>query len=130
GAAPDLQVQSIAHAVIALEQLHPEYGAERRRLRVTKYRGRDFRGGYHDYRIKRGGLEVYPRLVASEHRQARAAERIASGVVEMDNLLGGGIERGTSTLIVGAAGTGKSSLAAQFVTAAAERGQHAAMFIF
>jgi circadian clock protein KaiC len=113
-----------------LEQLHPEYGAERRRLIVLKYRGVRFHGGFHDYLIKRGGIEVYPRLVANEHRQPFPDERFGSGIAELDHLLGGGIERGTSTLIVGAAGTGKSSIAAQFVAAAAERGQNSAMFIF
>jgi circadian clock protein KaiC len=126
----DLQVQSIAHGAVRLEQLYPEYGAERRRLIVLKYRGVRFRGGFHDYIIRRGGLEVYPRLVASEHRTPPPAEKLASGIAELDTLLGGGIERGTSTLIVGAAGAGKSSLAAQFVSAAAARGQSAAMYIF
>lgn len=126
----DLQVQSIAHGVLLLEQMNPEYGGERRRLRVVKYRGRAFRGGYHDYRIRRGGLAIFPRLVAKDSRRAANPERLSSGIEEMDTLLGGGIERGSSTLIVGAAGTGKSSLTAQFATAAAERGQHAAMFLF
>ncbi len=126
----DLQVQSIAHGVVRLEQFHPEYGAERRRLIVQKFRGVHFRGGYHDYTIRRGGIDVYPRLVASEHRPAVEMEKLASGIAEMDTLLGGGIERGTSTLIVGAAGTGKSTLASQFVAAAAARGQSAALFIF
>jgi circadian clock protein KaiC len=115
---------------VRLEQLFPEYGAERRRLIVLKFRGVRFRGGYHDYVIKRGGIEVYPRLIASEHRRVLSEERLGSGLPELDRLLGGGIERGTSTLIVGAAGTGKSSLAAQFVAAAAQRGQKSAMFIF
>lgn len=126
----DLQVQSIAHGVVRLEQLSPEYGAERRRLIVLKYRGVRFRGGYHDYVIKRGGIEVYPRLIASETRREVIQEKLGSGIAELDHLLGGGIERGTSTLLVGAAGTGKSSLAAQFVAAAAQRNQNAAMFIF
>jgi circadian clock protein KaiC len=126
----DLQVQSIAHGVIRLEQLYPDYGAERRRLIVLKYRGVRFRGGYHDYIIQRGGIEVYPRLIASEHRAPVEMENLASGIAELDVLLGGGIESGTSTLIVGAAGTGKSSLATKFVTTAATRGQNAAMFIF
>jgi circadian clock protein KaiC len=126
----DLQVQSIAHAVLRLEQLFPEYGAERRRLMVPKYRGVRFRGGYHDYVIQRGGIEVFPRLTASEHQHPSAREKLVSGIAELDNLLGGGIERGTSTLIVGAAGTGKSSLAAQFVAAAAARGERGAPFIF
>ncbi|HXT71307.1 MAG TPA: ATPase domain-containing protein [Vicinamibacterales bacterium] len=126
----DLQVQSIAHGVILLEQLNPEYGSERRRLRIMKYRGVKFRGGYHDYAIRTGGLVVYPRLVASEHRGVASRTKLASAIPEMDLLLGGGIEEGTSTLIVGAAGTGKSTLAAQFATAAAQRGAQTAMFLF
>ena len=126
----NLQVQSIAHGVVRLEQLTPEYGAHRRRLQVLKYRGVNFSGGYHDYIIVRGGLEVFPRLVAAKHRQPGVQERLASGLPEFDKLLGGGLERGTSTLIVGAPGTGKSTLAAQFAAAAAARGEHAALFIF
>jgi circadian clock protein KaiC len=126
----DLQVQSIAHGVLVLEQLLPEYGADRRRMRVLKHRGRRFRGGYHDYLIGTGGLQVFPRLVAAEHRTNLDEQKFSSGIARMDDLLGGGLERGTSTLIVGAAGTGKSSLASQFVAAAAGRGQHSAMFIF
>jgi circadian clock protein KaiC len=126
----DLQVQSIAHGAVRLEQLFPEYGAERRRLMVLKYRGVAFRGGYHDYVIERGGLSVYPRLVASEHRLEPLDERVTSGVSELDQLLGGGLERGTSTLIVGAAGTGKSTLAAKFAESTARDGNRAAMFVF
>jgi len=126
----DLQVQSIAHGVLLLEQMNPDYGAERRRLRVVKYRGVNFRGGFHDYAIRRGGLVVFPRLVATEHPKVSSRQRLPSLIGELDTLLGGGIERGTSTLITGAAGTGKSSVAAQFVYAAAERGESAAMFIF
>ena len=126
----DLQVQSIAHGVLRLEQLYPEYGAERRRLQVLKLRGVRFRGGFHDYLIRTGGIEVYPRLTASAERAMPSMEKLPSGVAELDSLLGGGIERGTSTLIVGAAGTGKSSLAAQFVANAAARGQRAAFFVF
>jgi len=126
----DLQVQSIAHGVVLLEQLLPEYGADRRRLRVLKHRGRRFRGGYHDYIIAGGGLQVYPRLVAAEHRAGSQGDKVSSGIQGLDDLLGGGLERGTSTLIVGAAGTGKSSLAAQFMSCNADRGGHAAMFIF
>jgi circadian clock protein KaiC len=126
----DLQLQSIAHGVVLLEQLNPEYGSERRRLRIVKYRGVHFRGGYHDYVIKRGGIEVFPRLVAAEHRQLSGRAKLPSDVPELDLLLGGGIEEGTSTLVVGAAGTGKSTLAAQFAAAAASRGQRAALFMF
>jgi circadian clock protein KaiC len=126
----DLQVQSLAHGAIRLEQLNPDFGAERRRLVVSKYRGVHFRGGYHDYVIRKGGLEVFPRLIASEHRGPIDMTKMASNLPELDSLVGGGLERGTSTLVVGAAGSGKSSLAAQFVAAAAARGQRAAMFIF
>lgn len=126
----DLQVQSIAHGVILLEQMNPEYGAERRRLRVVKLRGVKFRGGYHDYRIVRGGLQVYPRLVASEYRRATNLVQLSSGLQPLDSLLGGGIEKGTSTMIVGPPGTGKSTVATQMACAAASRGQRAAMFIF
>jgi circadian clock protein KaiC len=99
-------------------------------LIVQKYRGVRFRGGYHDFTIRRGGVEVFPRLLVGARRPGATSERLRCDLVEMDQMLGGGIERGTSTLIVGAAGTGKSSLAAQFVAAAAARGQRAAMFIF
>lgn len=126
----DLQVQSISHGVILLEQNNPDYGADRRRLRVVKYRGRNFRGGYHDYVIRQGGIHVYPRLVAAEHRRVGARVKMQSDIPALDALLCGGLERGTSTLIVGAAGTGKSTIAAQFAAAAANRGQHAALFIF
>jgi circadian clock protein KaiC len=126
----DLQVQSISHGVILLEQLLPEYGTDRRRLRVVKYRGRQYRGGYHDYKIERGGLVVYPRLIAAEHRGKTERSKFASGVAQLDTLLGGGIESGTSTLIIGAPGTGKSSLAAQFASTAADRGQRTAFFNF
>jgi circadian clock protein KaiC len=126
----DLQVQSIAHAVVRLDQVNPEFGVERRRLRVVKYRGVAFRGGFHDYIIAHGGLVVFPSLIANEHRTETELEPMSSGIQELDTLLGGGIERGTSTLITGAAGTGKSSLAMLFAWAAAERGERAALFIF
>ena len=126
----DLQVRSIAHGVINLEQTIQEYGRERRRVRIVKYRGRAFRGGMHDYKIQRGGLHVYPRLVAAESRIITRPEQLKSGIAALDELLGGGLEEGTSTLLAGPPGTGKSSLAAQFVAAAAERGQPTAMFLF
>jgi circadian clock protein KaiC len=126
----DLQVQSIAHAVLRLEQLNPEYGSARRRLLVVKYRGKDFRGGFHDYKIERGGLVVYPRLVAAEHVAPARQGRLPSGLEMLDELLGGGLERGTSTLVVGAPGTGKSTLGVQFALAAARRGECAAVFTF
>jgi len=126
----DPQLHSIAHGVISLEQLAPEYGAARRRLRVMKFRGTDFRGGYHDFRIKRGGLTVFPRLVASEHCEPFERGSVKSGVTALDALLGGGPERGTSTLLMGPAGSGKSTIAVQYAVAAAERGDHAAIFVF
>ncbi|MGZ3253573.1 MAG: ATPase domain-containing protein [Burkholderiaceae bacterium] len=126
----DLQVRSIAHAVISLDLSTKDYGAERRRLRITKYRGVAFRGGMHDYVIAQGGLHVYPRLVASESRVTAKRNQLSSGIAELNALLGGGIEEGTSTLIAGPPGTGKSSLAAQIVDCATRNGSNAAMFIF
>lgn len=126
----DLQVQSIAHGALLLEHTVPLFGDARRRLSVTKYRGSAFRGGYHDYQIRRGGLDVYPRLVAAEHRQFSSRARIASGLAALDTMLGGGLERGTSTLIAGAAGAGKSTIAALFAAEMASRGEHAALFVF
>jgi circadian clock protein KaiC len=126
----DIQLQTLAHGVIALEHTHPGYGAERRRLLVLKYRGMPFRGGLHDFVIERGGLKVFPRLVAAEHRHVTTREILSSGVAELDALMGGGVECGTSTLIAGAAGSGKSTLAAQFAATAVANGKRAAMFLF
>ncbi len=128
--ANDKTVHSVAHAVIRLEELAPVYGAERRRLRVVKYRGQPFRGGFHDFLIREGGLDVFPRLIASEHRIEFKREALASGVTELDTLLGGGVARGSSTLVLGPAGAGKSLLVMEFVVAAIKRGEKAAMFIF
>jgi circadian clock protein KaiC len=130
GSREDLQLESLAHGVIEMEQLSPLYGAERRRLRVKKMRGMTFRGGYHDFRIKTGGIEAYPRLVAAEHHETFKTEPLSSGVVEVDALLGGGIDRGTSTLLTGPAGTGKSTVALQFVLAAAAAGKRSAVYLF
>lgn len=126
----DKTVHSVAHAVIRLEELAPAYGAERRRLRVMKYRGQRFRGGYHDFCISTGGVQVYPRLVSLEHKTNFARDTLRSGVAELDALLGGGIETGSSTLILGPAGTGKSLLTIQYIVAAAARGEKVAMFVF
>jgi circadian clock protein KaiC len=126
----DLQVRSIAHGVIQLEQSVKDYGAERRRMRIIKFRGRAFSGGLHDYNIVKGGLTVHPRLVAAGTRSLQERTQLSTGLGELDELLGGGLERGTSTLIVGPPGTGKSSLAAQIVSAALDRGEPAAMFHF
>ncbi|MET0321025.1 MAG: ATPase domain-containing protein [Duganella sp.] len=126
----DLQVRSVAHAVLTLELVDQAYGAERRRIRVVKYRGIAFHGGAHDYQIVRGGLRVYPRLVAADTRVRSARRQLSSGMPSLDQLMGGGLEEGMSTLISGPSGTGKSSLAAQFVYAAAQRGEKSAMFLF
>ncbi|MBD9650249.1 AAA family ATPase [Ensifer sp. ENS09] len=126
----DKTVHSVVHGVIHLEQLAPSYGSERRRLRVTKYRGQAFRGGYHDFTIRTGGVCVFPRLRATEHRTEFDRSMLKSGLAELDALLGGGIERGSSTLLIGPAGTGKSLFALQFVDAAVKRGEKAVLFIF
>ena len=126
----DLQLQSIAHGVITLQQLAPVYGAERRRLRIQKLRGSSFRGGYHDFTIKTGGIQVYPRLIAAEHSEPFTRSQIKSGITALDALLGGGPDRGTSTLLLGPAGSGKSTLAVQYAVAAAARGDHATIFAF
>ena len=126
----DKTVHSVVHGVIHLEQLAPDYGSERRRLRVVKYRGQSFRGGYHDFVIKTGGVAVFPRLRAIEHKMGFQRMTLRSGVREFDELLGGGIERGSSTLLIGPAGAGKSLFALQFIDAAIKRGEKAAIFIF
>ncbi len=125
-----LHVHTIVHGVVSLDQLNPEYGGDRRRLRVSKYRGRRFRGGFHDYHILTGGLRVFPRLVAAEYRRDSAHETVSSGLPALDSLLGGGLDRGTSTLVVGAAGTGKSSLVTHFMMEAANRGERSVLFAF
>ena len=125
-----LHVHTVVHGVIALHQLRPEFGGDRRRLRVTKMRGRPFRGGNHDYEIETGGVRVFPRLIAAHYRREGRNTPVNSGLPAMDQLLGGGLERGTSTLLIGAAGTGKSSLATHFVMEAARRGERSAMFLF
>src|SRR5436305_3804736 len=126
----DLQLHSIAHGVITLEQLSLEYGAERRRLRVVKMRGMKYRGGYHDFMIQTGGLAIYPRLVSAEHHKAFLGEVTSTGSSELDALLGGGIERGTSLLLIGGAGVGKSSIALTYAMAAARRGEKVGVFAF
>ena len=126
----DLQLHSISHGVVMLEQLAIEYGAERRRLRVIKMRGIPFRGGFHDFTIVSGGLKIFPRLVAAEHHRSFLGDVTQSGNAELDQLLGGGLERGTNALLIGAAGVGKSSVALTYAIAAAERGEHAVFFAF
>lgn len=126
----DLQLHSISHGVILLEQLAIDYGAERRRLRVVKMRGINFRGGFHDFSIGRGGLSIYPRLVAAEHHKIFTGDMTPSGNAELDILLGGGLERGTNTLLIGAAGVGKSSVAITYAVTAAHRGERSVVFAF
>ncbi|MDE3059762.1 MAG: circadian clock protein KaiC [Pseudomonadota bacterium] len=127
----DLQLESITHGVISLEQMSPAYGASRRRLSVTKMRGIQFRGGYHDFIIEPGGLQVFPRLIAAEHDgRKHKGGQLQSGIRELDMLLGGGIEWGTSILLVGPAGTGKSSTALQYAISEAAKGHRSAIFAF
>lgn len=126
----DKTVHSVAHGVIRLEELAPDYGAERRRMRVIKYRGQKFRGGFHDMVIRTGGVHVFPRLVSAEHRTDFTREALPSDSAELNTLLGGGVERGSSTLVLGPAGTGKSLLTLTFAVQAIARGERAAMFIF
>lgn len=126
----DTQLQGICHGVLLLEGQTPDYGAERRRIRITKLRGLRFRSGWHDYAIETGGLQVYPRLIAAEYREQEQGGQIASGLPALDTMFGGGLDEGTTTLLMGPAGVGKSSVATRFAVAAAERGERAAMYIF
>ena len=126
----DRTVHSVAHGVLRLEETTPEYGGDRRRLRVIKYRGHRYRGGYHDFAIKSGGAHVFPRLVSSEHKTHFRRILLQSSSQALDALLGGGVERGSSVLVLGPAGTGKSILTLTFVQAAIARGETAALFIF
>jgi circadian clock protein KaiC len=126
-----MQLHSLAHGVISLESNSPAYGQLRRELQITKLRGSDFISGLHDFSIRRGGLNVYPRLVASQHVLAYKRGCIASGVGPLDALLGGaGVERGTSTLLIGPPGSGKSTLALLYATAVTAQGEHAVTFVF
>jgi circadian clock protein KaiC len=126
----DKTVHSVAHGVIRLEETAPQYGAERRRMRVIKYRGRRFRGGFHDFSIATGGVQVFPRLVSAEYKSAYSRDVLRTESGELDALLGGGVERGSSVLVIGPAGTGKSLLALTFIQGAVNRGERAAMFVF
>lgn len=126
----DMQLHSVVHGVISMERRSPEYGVSRRRLQIIKVRGWAFSEGYHDFLIQRGGLEVFPRLIAAEHATTFARAAIESGLAPLDALLGGGLARGTSTLITGPAGSGKSSIAAQYAVSLAARGERASMFVF
>jgi circadian clock protein KaiC len=130
-AAAESSLRTFADGVMLLEQLAPAYGSERRRLWIIKARGKTYAGGFHDFVIRKEGLEVFPRLVAAEHRaQPHQPEILSSGIASLDALLGGGLMTGGSTLLVGPAGTGKSSIALQFAVHAAERGGSATVFSF
>jgi circadian clock protein KaiC len=123
-------VESIVHGVIALDRISTNYGTIRRRILVEKLRGLDFRTGYHDYIIERGGLSIFPRLVASEHHAEGSSDTAASGVPQLDVMLGGGIRRGSSTLVIGPAGAGKSSIVTAFIHTACTRGEKAVVWTF
>jgi circadian clock protein KaiC len=130
GTLGDLQAEALVHGYLTLHQEAPEYGGQRRRLRVHKMRGMSFRDGFHDFSIHTGGLEVYPRLIAAEHTETHPEETTQTGIAQLDALLGGGIDRGSSVLIMGPAGVGKSTLALHCALAAVGRGEPAALFIF
>jgi circadian clock protein KaiC len=129
-AGDDLQLQSIAHGVLMMQSLERDFGIKRRRLEVRKLRGSKFREGFHDYSIETGEVIVYPRLIAAEHKPGFVRQYVRSGVQELDALLGGGIHTGTSTLMIGPAGSGKSTVAMQYAVAAAERGERTSLFTF
>ena len=126
----DPHVLSLTHGVVEMEQLSPVYGASRRRLRVLKMRGVKFHEGYHDYCIATGGLRIFPRLIAAEHHAEFRHEPVSSGLKEMDELLGGGLDRGTTTLIIGQAGTGKSTIALQYASQMAKNGEKSMILAF
>ncbi|MBV9180894.1 MAG: AAA family ATPase, partial [Acidobacteria bacterium] len=126
----DMELHSIVHGVLSLEKIRRDFGKTRRRLEVTKLRGCSFREGYHDYIIQNGGVMVFPRLVAAEHSEFNQHRVVGSGIPELDALVGQGIDRGTSTLLIGPAGCGKTTLALRWLVTAAERGENGAAFIF
>lgn len=126
----DAHLHSLCHGVITLERLTLDFGAARRRLQVQKLRGVDFIAGFHDMNIRKGGLEIYPRLIAADHHTSYVGEPVASGVAELDALTNGGPLRGTNTLITGPAGTGKTTIALQYLHAACERGECSTIYEF
>ena len=126
----DLKLHSMAHGVVTLEQTALDYGAERRQLRVVKLRGNAFRGGYHDFAIERGGLVVYPRLVAHEHHSEFDHAFVSTGNAGLDQMLGGGLSSGTNLLLIGPSGAGKTTTATSALVAALRRGGRGAYFLF
>ena len=126
----DQHLHSIAHGVISLEQIAKEFGKERRRVNIVKMRGIRFRGGYHDYTLDTGGITMYPRLVASEHLSDFTPAVHSTGSPDFDTLLGGGLVRGTNTLVVGPSGIGKTTIAARCLLSALERGEKASFYLF
>jgi circadian clock protein KaiC len=130
GTGVDPHVLSLTHGVLDMEQLSPDYGTSRRRLRITKMRGVKFREGYHDYVIETGGLRIFPRLIAAEHHAEFRRESVPSGLKDLDQLFGGGLDRGTTTLILGPAGSGKSTLALQYAAEMASKGDRSMVFAF
>jgi circadian clock protein KaiC len=126
----DLQLQSIAHGVVMMQSLERDFGIKRRRVEVRKLRGSSYREGFHDYTIETGGISIYPRLIAAEHKPGFERKRVLSGIKELDKLFGGGIDTGTSTLFIGPAGCGKSTVALRYAVSSAQRGEKAVIFTF
>lgn len=126
----DLTLQSLAHRVVELQKYSPLFGKSRRKIQVVKMRGVDFKAGFHDFNLTRGGIEIYPRMTTAAHKSVFKKETCSSGVKELDSMLDGGIDRGTTTLIMGPGGSGKSSLSALYAVNAAERGEKAVVFTF
>ncbi len=125
-----VRIATLVHGVISLQQVSIDYGADRRRMRVAKLRGAQYRSGYHDFIIEPGGVRIFPRLIAAEYRSDFVPTPLSSGEPKLDALLGGGLDRSTAALFVGPSGTGKSALAVHFAAASAHRGENAALFIF
>jgi circadian clock protein KaiC len=126
----DLQLQSIAHGVVMMQSLERDFGVKRRRVEIRKLRGSAFREGYHDFTIETGGLSIYPRLVAAEHKPGFERKCVPSGLQGLDDLFKGGIDTGTSTLFIGPAGSGKSTIALRYAVSSAQRGEKAVIFTF
>ena len=126
----DMQLQSIAHGVLRLDKVQRSYGVTRRQVEIVKMRGSAYREGFHDYTIETGGVRIYPRLVANEHNSTFKNDRVKSGLPALDEMFGGGVNRGSATLLIGPTGAGKSTLAMQYACAAAQRGDRAIVYAF